>query len=175
MLKSVAYYPGNCGWFQCWDTRCILLIIEKLSLLPLTTYPSFCIIYAFWIFHSFKNSFICTAGTFHEKKQERYLTDEIILRDKIEIVPVAGVVLSIEINLIHKVENGAKSIHRWNCPVIRRGEFPVPATPKESIYPWHLYLHQLWQRFTRLLRVFTAPISASRHEERVCNWDVKLK
>lgn len=57
------------------------------------------------------------------------LTDEVILRKGIEIVPVADVVLSIEINLIHEVEDGAEAIYGRDRPIIRSRAFPISTTP----------------------------------------------
>lgn len=96
----------------------------------------------------------------------------LILREKIELVSITEIVLSIEVDLIHEVEDSAEAIDGRDRPIRVGGRsFPVSATPNESIYPRHLHLHQLRQlRFARLFHsVLAASVSPSRHVERICN------
>lgn len=97
----------------------------------------------------------------------------LILREKIELVSITVLVLSIEVDLIHQVEDSAETLidgRGWPMIVVGRS-FPVSATPNESVYPRHLHLHQLCQsRFARRVHscVLAASVPPPRHVERIC-------
>lgn len=102
------------------------------------------------------------------------LTVRLILREKIELVSITVLVLSIKVDLIHQVEDSAETlIDGRGWPMIVGGRsFPVSATPNESVYPRHLHLHQLCQsRFARRVHscVLAASVPPPRHVERICN------